>query len=117
MRHRRRGFRLWLLGHHSLGGDEETSNRRGILQSRADDLGWVDDALFYEIAIFAGLGVIAEGIISRIEDLAGDHRAVLARILSNLAGGRLQRSPYDIDANLLVVISVLEAVKRLQRPH
>ena len=71
MRHRRRSFWLRLFGYHGLSGNEETGDRGRILQCRAHDLGGIDDALLHEVAIFAGLGVVAEGIVALVEDLAG----------------------------------------------
>jgi hypothetical protein len=50
-------FRLRLRSYHGLSGNEETGDGGRILQCRAHDLGRIDDALFYEVAIFAGLGV------------------------------------------------------------
>jgi hypothetical protein len=79
------------------------------LQSRADHLCRVDHTLLDQVAKLPGLGVIAERIVTRIEDLASYHGAVLARILRNLTGGRLQRAPHDIDADPLVVVGGLEA--------
>jgi hypothetical protein len=59
MRHRW-CFRLRVLCDHGLGGNKETSNRSRILQRRAHDLGWIDDALLNEVAVIAGLGIVAE---------------------------------------------------------
>src|SRR5262249_10526691 len=80
----RRGFWLRLLGHHCLGGDEEAGNGGGILQRRTHDLGRVNDALFDQVAIFAGLGVEAETVVAFVEDLASHYRAVLTGILGDL---------------------------------
>jgi hypothetical protein len=42
-RHRRSSFLPRSLGHHGFGGDQQTSHGRCILQSRAHDLGRIDD--------------------------------------------------------------------------
>jgi len=64
----------------------------------------VDDALGDQIGVFAGLRVEAVGVLILLDDLANDHRAVLARIDRDLAGRRRQRLAHDLDAGLLVVV-------------
>ena len=54
------GLLLRQLGDHRLGRDQKTGDGSGILQRAAHDLGGVDDALGDEIAIGAGLGIVAE---------------------------------------------------------
>ena len=66
-----------------------------------------------EIAVVAGLGVVAEAVLGVLQDLADDHRAVLAGVLHDLARRRLQRLAHDVDADLLVVVVGLEALERL----
>ena len=95
----RRGFLLRLLGDHRLGGDEEARHGGGVLQRRAHHLGGVDHALLDQIPIFTRRGVVAEGIVALVDDLAGDHGAVLARILGDLARRRLQSAADDADAD------------------
>ena len=73
----------------------------------------IDDALLDEVAIFAGLGVVAEGIVAFVKDLTGHHGTVLTSILGDLPGRRLQRAPYDVDADPLIVILRLEAIECL----
>ena len=62
--HRRSRFLPRSLGDHGFGGDQKTSNRRCILQSRADDLGWVDDASLKQTYELFGLSVEAKGASS-----------------------------------------------------
>ena len=110
-----RSLLLRLLGHHGLGGDEQAGHRRGILQSGAHDLGRVDHALLDEVAVLAGRGVVAEGIVVLVDDLADDHGAVLAGVLGDLPRRCLKRAAHDGDADLLVVIGGLELVEHLLR--
>ena len=53
------------------------------------------------------LGVEAEIDVLLVEHAAGDHRAVEAGILGDLADRRLQRAAHDLDADLLVVVGAL----------
>ena len=82
-----------------------------------NDLGRIDDALLREVAVLAGLGIVAEGVVTRVEDLACDHRAILTCVLGNLSRWCLQRTPHDVNANFLVVVGGLESIKRLQGAH
>lgn len=65
----------------ALGGDEEAGNRRGILKSGADDLGWVDDARRHHVLVLFGLSVEAEGLGLVLEDLGDDDRTFDAGVL------------------------------------
>src|SRR5262245_11721841 len=105
---RRHGRSLLLrhLGHHRLGGDEETRHRRSVLQRGAHDLGRVDDALLHQIAVFAGRGVVAEGVVVLVHDLADDHGAVFAGSVGDLPRRHVKRAADDIDADLLVSLGV-----------
>src|SRR5260370_878856 len=89
---------LWHFGHHGFGGDQESRNRSCVLDRRANHLGRVDDALGDQVDIFAGLRVEAVGILILFEDLADDHRAVLARIDRDLARGPGKRLADDFAA-------------------
>src|SRR5690606_35648329 len=72
-RHGGRGrFLLRLLGDHGLGRDQQGGDGGRILQGRAHDLGGVDDALLEHVAVFAALGVEAEGVVVLLQDLADD---------------------------------------------
>ena len=89
-------------------GDKQPRHGRSVLQRGAHDLGRVDDALLHQIAVFAGRGVVAEGIVVLVHDLADDHGAVFAGILGDLSGRRVERAADDIDADPLVVIGGLQ---------
>src|ERR1700738_5547973 len=45
------------LGNHRLGGNEQTRDRRRVLQRGPHDLGRIDDAVRHQVAILAGLCV------------------------------------------------------------
>src|SRR6266403_237076 len=98
------GALLRQFGHHGVGGDQKLRDRRSVLDRHTNHLGRVDDALRDQVAILAGLGVEAVGILLLLEDLADDHRAIFAGIDGDLAGRRGQRLTHDLDAGLLVVV-------------
>src|SRR3977135_3861003 len=98
------GALLRQFGHHGFGGDQKRRDRRSVLDRHTNHLGRVDDALGDQVAILAGLGVEAVGILLLLKDLADDHRAIFAGIDGNLAGRRGQRLTHDLDAGLLVVV-------------
>src|SRR5690348_13835205 len=86
--HRRwRLFPLGLFGDQGLGGDEQRSHRRRILQRRAHHFGGIDDARLYQVLIFASGGVVAPIVIALFQELADHHRTVVPRILGDLARG------------------------------
>src|SRR3546814_12695844 len=67
----------------------------GVLERGADDLGRVDDAGRDEVLVNLGLGVEAQRLVIAVDQLAGDDRAVPARILGDLAKRRLERAADD----------------------
>ena len=67
--HRRSGgLVLRGLADHRLGGDEERSDRGGVLQGGAHDLGGVDDALLEQVDILFRLRVesVALGLLLQL---------------------------------------------------
>lgn len=71
---------------HGFGGDQQSRNRRRVLDRRANHLGRVDDILGDQFAVFAVLRVETVVVLVLLEDLAGDDGTVLARV---------DRSPLD----------------------
>src|SRR5690606_15015360 len=61
---------LWKLGDHCFGRDEQTGNGSRILERGANNLHRVNDTERNHVAIFVGLGVVAEVIVAVFEDLA-----------------------------------------------
>ena len=109
-RHRRAFFRL--LGDHGLVVTSRPATeaascsavRTTLTGSMMPDLDHVD--------IVALLGVEAEIGVLLVEHLAGDHSAVEAGVLGDLANRRLQRPAHDLDADLLVVVGRAQLVER-----
>src|SRR6266568_2091690 len=111
-RHSGGRLRLGLLGHHRLGGDEETSDRGGILESVPHDLGGIDDPGRDHVGELALLRVVAVIGVLAVHQLADDDRAVGAGILGDQPGRRLQGLPHNVDADLLVRIGRGQLVER-----
>src|SRR5579862_8615335 len=104
-----RALLLRHFGDHRLGGDQQSGDGRRTLDRRAHDLGWVDDALGDEVAVFASLRVVAVVALILFQDLANHDRTVSAGVERNLARRRLDRLAHDVDAVLLVLVVGLDA--------
>ena len=77
-------FLLRLLGHQSVGGQQEGGDARGIAERGAHDLGRVDDAHGHEVAVFFGLGV--ESVRALFAgDFRDDDRAFVPGVVGDLA--------------------------------
>src|SRR5262249_26410687 len=115
------GHRLFLLrhfGHHGFRGYQQAGDRSRVLQGRAHDLGRVDDALGHQVAVVAGLRVIAVRVLVLLHDLADHDRAVCARVDRDLARRGLQRLADDFDTVPLVLVfgtKTLEPVDSAQQ--
>ena len=104
----RRSLLLRLLRDHRLGGHQQAGDRGRILQRRPHHLGRVNNAGLHQVLELASLRVKAPVVLVSVEDLAGDHRTVLAGILGDLAQRRLHRLSHDLDAEALIVIVRLQ---------
>src|SRR4051812_27107968 len=104
---------LRLFRHHGLGGDQQTGDRSGILQSGAHDLGRVDHAELEHVAVLVGLRVVAKAAVGLLDQLADHDRAIDAGIDRNLTRRSLQGAADDLDTDALVVVGGLDRVKSL----
>src|SRR5262245_36626583 len=91
---------LRLLRNERLGGQHQARNRRRVLQSRANDLHRVDDALSDQVTVLARCGVEAEGAGAFLH-LLDDDGAFFASVGDDLAEGFLDGAADDADAELL----------------
>jgi hypothetical protein len=74
-----------------VASDDQTRDRSGVLEGRADDLGRIDNAERNETTKFAGMRVVAVAIFLGFEQLADHHGAVPFGILNDMARRRLDR--------------------------
>src|SRR3981081_2154529 len=107
------GALLRQFGHHGFGGDKKRRDRRSVLDRHTNPLGRVDDALRDQVAVFAGLGVEAVGILLLLKDLADDHRAIFAGVDDDLSRRHAEALADNRDAGLLVVVRGREALELL----
>ena len=108
---RHRWVLLRNLGHHGLGGDQESCHRSSILQGRANHLGRIHDPRLDEILVDLLLGIEAEVLVLVLEDLSGDDGAIVPGVLRNLAGWRFNRATHDVDTDLLVGLFQLDLLQ------
>src|SRR5579872_922526 len=84
------------FSHHRLGSDHQRSDRRRVLQCGPHDLGGVDDAGLHQVLELAGLRIEAPVVLRLVEDLARDHRTILAGVLRDLTQRHLHRLAHDL---------------------
>ena len=98
-----RGLRL--LGDDAVGGKQETSNARSILQRATIDLGWSDDAVLHQVAVLTGEGVEAF-IALHFLDLGNNDGSLFACVVSNGAERHFECFSNQIDAGLLITLKL-----------
>src|SRR2546423_128612 len=110
---RRSGSRLvfLLLDDDRFCRQEESGDRRRVLECRARHLSGVDDARLNEVLVRVREGVVAEGIILRATYLLDHERAFSAGVLHDHTDRLLERAAHDLDADLLVGIGQLYALE------
>src|SRR5690348_1135394 len=119
-RHRRRLLLLLLLDHDRFRRQKQAGDRRGVLQRRARHLGRVDHAGQHEILVLVGEGVVAERQLARLLDLPHHDRRFRAGVLSDHPDRLLERTPDDLDTDLLVLFAplhLLEGGLSVQQRH
>ena len=97
-----RGFFLILVLHffrlirdHAFGRENEPRDTAGVLHRDTDDLGGINDLVFNEVAVLAGLSVKPEAALA-FEDLFHDDGSVHAGVVGDLTGGFLKRPAHDL---------------------
>ena len=101
------------LGDHRLGGDEQARNGGRALQRGSHDLGRVDNTLRHQVAVLAGLGVVAEAVGVLFQDLTNDDRAILAGIDRDLTRRPGDRLLNDFNAGSLVIVADFKLLQSL----
>src|SRR5579864_763469 len=80
------------VGHQGFGGEHQAGNGRGVLESEARDLGWVDNARLDHVAELAGFRVVAVIVFLALADAADDDGPFGARVERDLPQGFLERA-------------------------
>ena len=109
--HRRRCL-LRLVGDDRLGGEEQRSDGRGVLQRRPGHLDRVDDAGLDQVLVLAGRGVEALARAAQVADLLDDDATLKAGIDGDLLERSLGGDANDVRAGGLVTLD-LERLERL----
>src|SRR5580700_7896467 len=79
------GLLLGDLADHGFGGQHQSADRSRVLQSRASDLGRVDDAGFHQVLVLPRSGVVAVIGVLAGADLFDHDRAFPAAVADDLA--------------------------------
>mmetsp|Transcript_32594 Transcript_32594/g.85927 ORF Transcript_32594/g.85927 Transcript_32594/m.85927 type:complete len:210 (-) Transcript_32594:3578-4207(-) len=117
---RARGARLLRkVSDHGLRGHHEAGDRAGIHDSRAHDLSRIDDTCVHHVYVLAGLGVVAELRVVRLQELAADHGALGAGVARDGHDWRPDGPLNDLDADPLVHVLRLgrHILQVLRRPE
>ena len=101
---------LWHLGNSCLGDEDERCNGSCILKRGAGDLDWVKNAHLNHVAVLAGSGVKTLAGWKCL-DLLDNYAALEASVVSDGANWSLKCLADDLDADLLVCVRGLNAVK------
>src|SRR5207253_2622085 len=81
--------------------DQQASHGSSILQRSPHDLGGVNNASSDQILELTGLSVEAPVVLLAVKHLARDNRAILTRVLGDLAQRRQYSLAHDLDAEAL----------------
>src|SRR6266852_5070058 len=98
------------LGHHRFGREQQAGDRSCVLQRRARDLGRVDYAHLYQIAVGFSLRIEAEVALA-FGDLVQHDRGLFARVGDDLAQRLFQGAAHDLDAGFLVGVVAPDLVQ------
>ena len=97
---------LWLLSDQGIASQQQSRDRRGILQSRSCDFGGIDDAGLDHVFELVGGGVVAV-VTGEFEDLLADDSTVFAGVVSDLSDRSPAGSQDDVVADGRVVAEFL----------
>ena len=96
---------LGKVGDHAVGREEETRDGSGVLESRARNLGGVDDTGLEEVAVLASADVVAVRA-GRLLDVGDDESRFLSGVVDELAKRSLDSAADDRRADLLVAFEL-----------
>src|SRR3954466_5109775 len=99
---------------HDFRREQQTRDRRRVLQRETRDLGRIEDALFQHVAVLAGARVGAIGALARLDGVQ-DNRGIFTGILDDLTQRLFDRARQDANADRLVFVRTFELLEGLQR--
>ena len=102
---------LGKIGDHAVGREKETRDGSRVLESRARNLGGIDDTGLEEVAVLARADIVAVRA-GRLLDVGDDESRFLSGIVDELAKRSLDSAADDRRADLLVALE-LESFDRL----
>src|SRR5438132_1627425 len=94
------------VGDEGFRGQHQARDRRRVLQREAGDLGRVDYAHLYHVAVLAGFSVEAEVFFLGVADLADHNGAFVAGVERDLTGRLFESAPHDACANGFVIVEL-----------
>src|SRR5690625_3186178 len=103
-----RGVLLGLIGDDHFGGQQQSADRRGVLQRSAGHLGRVDDAgCEHVFDVLVGRSVVTVLAVGALADVVHHDAAFGTGVGCDLAGRLLQGALQDAGAGLLVTVQGL----------
>ena len=99
---------------HDFRREQQTGDRRRVLQREARDLGRIQDAGVDHVAVLARAGVVAVRALATL-DLVQHHGRVFASVLDDLTQRLFDRARQDANADRLVFVRTFELVEGLLR--
>src|ERR1700733_9838977 len=94
------------VGHQSFGGEHEARDGSGVLQSETGYFGRVNHACLDQVAVFAGVRVVAEVLVLGFADFAQNDGTFVAGIVDDLAERLFKGALHDVDADGIVIMQL-----------
>jgi len=86
------------VGHQCFGGEHQAGDGRGVLQSQARDLGWVDNARLDHVAELFGVRVVAEVFVLALTNAVGrESLLIISTTSKSMSHPSLHRPHYGQD--------------------
>src|SRR5271154_5820058 len=94
------------VGHQSFGGEHEARDGSGVLQSETSYLGRVNHACLDQVAVFAGVRVVAKVLVLGLADFAQNDGTFVAGIVDDLTERLFEGALHDVDADGIVIMQL-----------
>src|SRR6266498_4114171 len=114
--HRRSFFLFRNLRHECFGGEQQARDGRGVLQRRARDLGWIDNARLHQIGVLV-IGDVVTFVAFALLHFLNNERAFAASVVGKLTRRLFNRTTDNRHTDFFIGFEVLDVVERLLRPE